>query len=240
MTGHSGEPTWEAGRGRRKRPLAIWRPRLTDPEAARLLHLIAQATARLLVRERRLPGTDEVAAHIESSVRDSDPAAVERSIEQVLSSGVWTAPATDPQWRLAYPGPAVWTLRRVLVKDTAPAVLFVHPYDGFCYAQWIHETYGTGRWAWDYVHLLGARVARTHRLNLWRHRLIGRLYLTTTGSEVTRRILPDHVRSAEWIARSAVLFENGTTGGRIAHPPDRKSTRTAIPQDPCGRSVVRW
>lgn len=198
-------PLAPAGRRPRSppRPQPWGLPQL-DFEAEAVLTDAARATSAAVEVRRSLPGLDEIVRQLHPGARRWSEQGLVQLIEAVVASEVWTTLATDPKWRVVAPRPQTMRVRKQRVRLVSPAVLMWHPHEGLQYTHWIDAPYEGGRGAWDYLNILLVAVIRQRRLNLWRDRLVGSLYLTRTKTCVRRRLFPEHLASGIRLVRASV------------------------------------
>jgi hypothetical protein len=182
-----------------------WVPPLSDPVAEGILTAAARLTAVMVMTDRCIPGIDRVVASLPLEVVRSAPSRVPQLVDAVVRSAFWTAPATDPEWRLTGVRPQAVQVRGQWIQPVPPAVVAQHPRAGFMYGHWLSEPYGSGLHAWGYLHVLGWVVVRDGGLKPWVDRLVGQLYLTESGSCIRRRIYPEHIDAGERLVRRCCL-----------------------------------
>lgn len=194
----------------RGRPVIDWSPTPWDPAAERVLTQAARITAVIVVGQRRIPTADEVQGILALGDGTVESGSGTRAlVEAVVSARFWGPPATDPGWILDPTRPRSVRIRNIRAAGLFPPVVIRHPAEGWRFAAWSGRPYGTGRWAWNDLNMYGLSVVRSRELKPWKHPVRGSLVLATCGSEVARRLLPEHIRSAESTIRSEVVHNRG-------------------------------
>lgn len=193
----------ESSPKRRQRRLT-WSLPWTNPEAERVLTAIARLTAVTVAARRLVPSAEEILRRLPPNLPPLAEPSLRQLVGTVIEASVWREMATDPRWRLEALAEH-FTVRDIVVTGAAPAVLLHHPEQGWSYLHWLAEGHGTGM-PWRHLRVLGLSVARTRKLELWKHRLVGSVYLQD-GSVIQTRLFPEHATSAEWLIRTAALNE---------------------------------